>query len=120
MMYYNDQPADMILYQGLAWKKLGEYGKANASFYRLIDYGEQHLSDEVKIEYFAVSLPELSIFDQDLTKRNQAHCWFLIGMGRMGTGEMESAGEAFKKALVLDPNHLNGTLYLRDLEPQKR
>lgn len=120
MMYYNDQPADMILYQGLAWKKLGEYGKANASFYRLIDYGEQHLSDEVKIEYFAVSLPELSIFDQDLTKRNQAHCWFLIGMGRMGTGEKESAREAFKKALDLDPNHLNGTLYLRDLEPPKR
>ncbi len=120
MMYYNDQPADMILYQGLAWKKLGEHGKANASFYRLIDYGEQHLSDEMKIEYFAVSLPELSVFDQDLTKRNQAHCWFLIGMGRMGTGETESAREALKKAMSLDINHLNGTLYLRELEAETK
>lgn len=33
MMYYNDQPADMILYQGLAQKKLGNKGEANARFF---------------------------------------------------------------------------------------
>lgn len=114
-MYYNDQPADMILYQGLAFEKLGRKAEANARFYRLIDYGEQHLSDEVKIEYFAVSLPELSIFDDDLTRRNQAHCYFLIGMGRMGTGEKEEAEKAFQKALELDYNHLNARLYRKML-----
>ena len=62
-MYYNDQPADMILYQGLAFEKLGKTREAKSRFYRLIDYGEQHLNDEGKIEYFAVSLPDFLIFD---------------------------------------------------------
>ena len=68
-MYYNDQPADMILYQGLSYLKLGMVREARARFYRLIDYGERHLNDEVKIQYFAVSLPEFLIFDEDYTMR---------------------------------------------------
>ncbi|MDE6168670.1 MAG: tetratricopeptide repeat protein, partial [Acetatifactor sp.] len=35
-MYYNDQPADMILYQGLAYQKLGKVKEARSRFYRLI------------------------------------------------------------------------------------
>ena len=54
MMYYYDQPADMILYQGLAKLKL-EKQEAKSRFYRLIDYGEQHIGDHMRIEYFAVS-----------------------------------------------------------------
>lgn len=50
-MYYNDQPADMILYQGLAYLKLGKVREARARFYRLIDCGERHLEDPVKIQY---------------------------------------------------------------------
>lgn len=115
MMYYYDQPADMILYQGLALQRLGRKGEANARFYRLIDYGEQHMDDEVKIDYFAVSLPELSIFDEDLTRRNKAHCQFLIGMGRIGTGDRKEAEDCLKKALELDPNHMNARLYLKEL-----
>ena len=55
MMYYNDQPAEMILYQGLARQKLGDEAGARSRFYRLVDYGEKHLFDNVKIDYFAVS-----------------------------------------------------------------
>lgn len=54
-MFYNDQPPDMIFYQGLAWLKLGNTKEAKRRFNRLIDYGEQHLFDNVKIDYFAVS-----------------------------------------------------------------
>ncbi len=43
MMFYNDQPADMIMYQGLAYMALGQETQAKSSFYRLIDYGEKHL-----------------------------------------------------------------------------
>lgn len=60
VMYYNDQPADRILYQGLAYLTLGNRAEANKRFYRLLDYGEQHLNDEVHIDYFAVSLPIFS------------------------------------------------------------
>ena len=53
-----------------AFEKLGKTREAKSRFYRLIDYGEQHLNDEGKIEYFAVSLPDFLIFDEDYTKKN--------------------------------------------------
>ncbi len=116
MMYYNDQPADMIMYQGLAKLKLGRAAEAKSRFYRLIDYGEQHLWDEVKIGYFAVSLPEFQIFNEDYTARNKAHCYYLMGLGNWGLGNEEKAKEFFHKALDIEPSHMQCTLYLSNLE----
>ena len=110
-MYYNDQPADMILYQGLAKKKLGDMAGANARFYRLLDYGERHLRDEVKMDYFAVSLPDFLIFDEDYTKKNQAHCYYLMALANIGLGNQEKAEEFLKKALVIEPSHMMCHIY---------
>ena len=110
-MYYNDQPADMILYQGLSYQKLGKAGEARARFYRLIDYGEQHLRDEVKIEYFAVSLPEFLIFDEDYTMRNKAHCYYLMALGNMGLGRKDEAERFLKEALAVEPSHMMCRVY---------
>lgn len=111
MMYYNDQPADMILYQGLAKLKLDRQVEANSRFYRLIDFGERHLFDDVKIEYFAVSLPDFLIFNEDWNRRNKVHCYYLIALGNLGLGNREKAKEYFGKALELDMNHLNCRIY---------
>ncbi|HEU0293006.1 MAG TPA: tetratricopeptide repeat protein, partial [Anaerolineales bacterium] len=73
-LYYNDQPPDMIFYQGLARLKLGRGEEARAIFTRLVDYGKSHLNDEVTADYFAVSLPDFMVFDADLKQRNQGHC----------------------------------------------
>ncbi|MCD7806869.1 MAG: DUF5107 domain-containing protein, partial [Lachnospiraceae bacterium] len=75
-MYYNDQPADMILYQGLAYRKLEKLPQAKSRFYRLIDFGERHLEDQVKIDYFAVSVPDFLIFEDDQTLKNRVHCYY--------------------------------------------
>lgn len=115
-MYYNDQPADMILYQGLSYLKLGMVREAKARFYRLIDYGERHLEDNVKIEYFAVSLPEFLIFDEDYTLRNRAHCCYLIALGNIGLGDMEKAELYLKKAVELEPCHMMCRVYQERLE----
>lgn len=114
-MYYNDQPADMILYQGLAHLKLGETAAAKSRFYRLIDYGERHMEDEVKIEYFAVSLPDFLIFEDDLTRKNRAHCCYLIGLGSLGLGQNEKALACFREALGLEPSHMMAHLYASGL-----
>ncbi|MBQ7371699.1 MAG: DUF5107 domain-containing protein [Blautia sp.] len=111
MMYYYDQPADMILYKGLAYEKLGEHRAACACFHKLIDYGEQHIHDEVKIDYFAVSLPDFLIFEDDLTKRNEAHCYYLMGLGNLGLGQKVHAAEYFEEVLRRDPSHQNGIFY---------
>jgi tetratricopeptide (TPR) repeat protein len=111
MMYYYDQPADMILYQGLAWMKMGKVREANACFYKLIDYGERHLRDHVRIDYFAVSLPDFLIFEDDLNVRNEAHCYYLMGLGKLGLGKKGEAAEYLAEVLRRDPGHQNGILY---------
>ncbi len=111
MMYYYDQPADMILYQGLAYEKLGEKREANARFYKLIDYGEKHIRDNMRIDYFAVSLPDFLIFEEDLNKKNVAHCYYLMGLGKLGLGQNENAKQDFDQVLERDCNHQNGILY---------
>ena len=110
-MYYNDQPPEMIFYQGLAHIKLGNRDRAKAIFDKLIKYGEAHINDHVTIDYFAVSLPDFLIFDEDLDKRNIIHCRYLMGLGNLGLnylglGTAGIAREQFHKALELDLNHM--------------
>lgn len=110
-MYYNDQPADMILYQGLANMKLGRTAEAKSRFYRLIDYGEQHLEDEVKIEYFAVSLPDFLIFEDDYKLKNRVHCYYLMALGNIGLGDKKKAKEFICTAVELEPSHMMCRVY---------
>jgi len=114
VMYYNDQPADMIYYQGLAKEKLGKHAEANSKFYKLIDYGEKHLSDHVKIGYFAVSLPDFQIFDADLDRKNHVYCLYLIGLGKLGLGDRAEAAGDFREVLKEEASHQNAWRYLRE------
>ena len=109
--YYYDQPADMILYKGLAKQKLGKTKEAHACFNKLMDYGERHLNDVVKNYFFAVSLPYFLIFEDDMDKRNKAHCYYLMGLANLGMGQKEKAVEEFDKALEYDFNHQNCRIY---------
>ncbi|MFV0503901.1 MAG: DUF5107 domain-containing protein [Lachnospirales bacterium] len=114
MMYYNDQPADMILYQGLALEKLQDFKGAKARFNKLLDYGERHINDEVKIDYFAVSLPDFLIFDEDLNNKNKSHCYYLMGLGNLGLKNNEIAKKHFELSIEFDENHQNSLLYLAE------
>ena len=111
-MFYNDQPPDMIFYQGLAWLKLGNLKEAKRRFNKLIDYGEQHLFDDVKIDYFAVSLPDFLVFEDDLNKRNKVHCHYIMGLGYLGLQEFKKAQIQFSRALELDINHQGARVHL--------
>ncbi|SFC73114.1 DUF5107 domain-containing protein [Butyrivibrio sp. YAB3001] len=116
MMYYYDQPADMILYQGLAKEKLSDQMGANARFYRLLDYGEKHLRDTFKMDYFAVSMPDMSVFDADMTRKNEVHCYYLMGLANLGLGRRSEAVSFFKKVIEMDNTHQNAYIYLKMAE----
>jgi len=72
----------------------------------LINYGEKHIFDSVKIEYFAVSLPDLLIFDEDLDRKNRVHCLFMMGLGALGKNDPEFANRHFMEAAALDSSHI--------------
>ena len=103
--FYNDQQPDKICYQGLAWRKLGDEKKARSRFNKLINHGEQHLFDHVKIDYFAVSLPDLLIWKDDLNLRNQIHCNLVMGLGYLGLNDRKTAERFLGKVRELDINH---------------
>jgi tetratricopeptide (TPR) repeat protein len=114
-IYYNDQPPEMIYYQGLAHQKLGHAVEAYEVFNRLVAYGAAHMDDEIKIDYFAVSLPDFLVFDVNLKERNQLHCHFMMGVGFLGLGEVSKARSHFEAALAINANHLGAGLHLQKL-----
>lgn len=105
MMYYNDQPPEMIYYQGLAYRMLGEEEQAVRRFQKLVDYGREHIRDDVKIDYFAVSLPDLLIFEENLNERNRKHCLFMVSLGLKGLGRIDEAEKCAEELLAMDNAH---------------
>lgn len=111
-LFYNDQPPDMIFYQGLALLKLQDNENARKRFHKLIAYGEQHLFDDVKIDYFAVSLPDLLVFKDDLRKRNEIHCHYMMGLGYLGLQNFAQATSHLSLVVKEDPNHQGARVHL--------
>ncbi len=103
--FYNDAQPDKIFYRGLAWRALGDEDKARDCFDKLIAHGEKHLNDHCRIDYFAVSLPDLAIWDDDLDKRNRIHCNYVMALGYLGLGNTEKAKEFFDKTIEADIYH---------------
>ncbi|ARS42430.1 DUF5107 domain-containing protein [Sphingobacteriaceae bacterium GW460-11-11-14-LB5] len=105
-IFYNDAQPDAIFYQGLAYRELKNNLAANEKFNSLIDYGKRHMDDNIKLDYFAVSLPDLMIFDDDLNKRNKVHCLYMAALGYTGLEENNLAEQSINEILMLDNGHL--------------
>jgi hypothetical protein len=71
------------------------------------------MHDSIRIDYFAVSLPDLLVFDADLSLRNKIHCLYLIGLGKLGlgNGSVEEAQRLFEEVLSLDNNHQGAQIH---------
>lgn len=108
-IYYNDPQPDKIVYQALAWQQLGQPEKAGQIFERLVQFGKAHLHDTIRIDYFAVSLPDMLVFDIDLDQRNRIHCLYLMGLGHMGLGQEQQGQQYLDEVLALDANHQGAT-----------
>jgi tetratricopeptide (TPR) repeat protein len=111
-IFYNDQQPDKIFYQGLAHKKLGNNELANTGFNKLVAYGIEHAADEIKLDYFAVSLPNLLIFDDNLDLRNRIHAYFIQGLGYLGLESSAEAIQMFTRVLEMDAAHSGSKVHL--------
>ena len=104
-MYYNDAKPDKIFYAGLCYRALGQEDKARSLFNKLINYGKQHLFEHVTMDYFAVSLPDLLIWDDSLDTKNEIHCKYMLALGYYGLGNQEKALKYLAEVEALDNNH---------------
>jgi len=87
-------------------RELGEEAASARKLEELLAFAENQMHSEVKIEYFATSLPNFLIFEDDLRRRNRVDCTFLKGLAYLGLGKKSEAERAFRDVLALDANHL--------------
>jgi tetratricopeptide (TPR) repeat protein len=111
-VFYNDQQPDKIFYQGLAWQKLNNEIRGDQIFSSLVVYGIKHINDDIKIDYFAVSLPDLAVFDDNLNSRNIVHCLYMQGLGFLGLKRYEESKSAFTEVLEKDQMHFGAKTHL--------
>lgn len=119
-MYYNDAKPDKIFYQGLALLRLGRRDEANGRFNRLVNYGRNHIFEPQVMDYFAVSLPDLLIWEDSLDTRNRHHCLYMLALGYRGLGDEAHSRRYLDELLAVDINHqgARSLLTLMELEQQ--
>ena len=117
-MYYNDAKPDKIFYAALCYRALGQEDKARSLFYKLVNYGKQHLYEHQTMDYFAVSLPDLLIWEECgedgrslLDVKNEIHCKYMLALGYYGLGEKEKAMRYLSEVEALDNNHQGAQLF---------
>ncbi len=125
-MYYNDAKPDKIFYQGMALRKLAEYSdnqnyndQANGRYWKLVNFGKNHLHEKQVMDYFAVSLPDLLIWEDSLDRRNIIHCHYMLSLGYYGLGNMELALRHLETLESLDINH-QGAQAMRTMMEMKQ
>lgn len=104
-LYYNDAKPDKIFYAGLCLQRLSRTAEANGRFHKLINYGEKHIFDKVQMDYFAVSLPDLLIWEDDLDQKNLIHCKYMMALGYYGLADKEKSIRLIKEIESMDINH---------------
>lgn len=93
-------------FQALASRALGEDSKAREVSSALAEFADKIGQAEPKIDYFATSLPNLLLFEDDLGKRNQVEALFLSALASDLQGNGREAIKKLDRVIEEDPNHL--------------
>ncbi|MFZ0338670.1 MAG: DUF5107 domain-containing protein, partial [Terracidiphilus sp.] len=107
-------------FQALALRELGDEEGAGKVLTQIAEFAGQQMKAEPKIDYFATSLPNLLLFEDDLGKRNRAESLLLSALSHHGFGDTSAAVRELREALAADPNHwfAAGMLHWLTREPE--
>jgi tetratricopeptide (TPR) repeat protein len=105
----------MTYYRALALHELGQAQEATQLLEELLAAAQSQRQQHVTIDYFATSLPNFLLFEDDLLKRKEIDCCYLIGLAQLGLGRNAEAEASFRQTLESDVNHLGAQLYLQTL-----
>ena len=89
-------------YRGLSLHELGREDDARAVFEGLAAFAGTRLCETARIDYFATSLPNLLVFDEDLQARRDAEHHLLIALAQYGLGDTAAARAALEKSLAFN------------------
>jgi tetratricopeptide (TPR) repeat protein len=93
-------------YRALALRQLGREKEAESALRELYSYAVSHRNQEPVIDYFATSLPNFLLFEDDLAKRNTVDCLILQAYAELGLGHPERAQRLFAETAELEPDNV--------------
>jgi tetratricopeptide (TPR) repeat protein len=107
----NDGPITWLSYfRAMSLEALGRESEATTLLKDMRAFAEQRKGQEAKIDYFATSLPNLLLFEDELQKRNDVEHLFVLALAELGLRNTKRAQELFNQVLSLDCNHLAAQL----------
>ncbi|MDF9826476.1 tetratricopeptide (TPR) repeat protein [Ereboglobus sp. PH5-10] len=87
-------------YRGLSLQKLGREQEAKTQFEEMKSFAKIRLGERAKIDYFATSLPDILVFDENLQARRDAENHLLIALACEGLGDAARAREHLARTLA--------------------
>ncbi len=104
--------SELTYYSALAWRRLGRDARAHRLFRDQLKEAHRLRATPATIDYFATSLPNLLLFDDDLARRREAAAAFLEAQAWIGLGKKHRAIRLLERVLELDPNHARANAWL--------
>ncbi|MFV2062508.1 MAG: tetratricopeptide repeat protein [Chloroflexota bacterium] len=103
-------------WQALAARELGRPEEADAMLHQMLQEAREQRRRDVRVPYFATSLPTMLLFDDDLSRRSQLEGRYLEGLALLGLGERTAARALFASVLEEAPARLDADLRLREID----
>lgn len=95
-------------------ERLGEEAAARARFDGMRRYADALEKTPAKIDYFATSLPDLLLFNEDLSRRQLEHARLLRGIALLGLGDQKEAARLFQSILRENPGHADAADFFNE------
>ncbi len=94
------------LFRALALMRLDDRAAARSALAQIEAYANHFDATPPRIDYFATSLPNLLLFDDDLDMRHRVECVWLRALLALGQGQLAEAQAQLRAVLQDDPDHL--------------
>jgi tetratricopeptide (TPR) repeat protein len=96
----------MCYYKTMALRSLGMTAVAGEVIQEMTRRLKAQRKSEPSIDYFATSLPNFLVFEDDLVLRKEIECTFSEALVELALGNDLSAGRKLKLVVEMDPNNL--------------
>lgn len=97
--------SELTYYSALALERLGQRAAARRLLGDVRRYAQRLRKARATIDYFATSLPNMLLFDDDLQARQETTARLLEAQAHLGLGRRALARQQLRAVLRRDPNH---------------
>lgn len=112
--------SEMTFFTASALMKLGKKKEAQKIFRDMLAHAKKLEKTKAKIDYFATSLPDMLLFNDDLQFRQVTSARFIQALAQLGLGKKALSLKLLKDVLKREPSHALAADFLGELGTTRR